>query len=214
MVNLYASHVRRMLLPPGVPAALESGAQSDTQAHRAKTDTALATVLSTATFAAAAFHWAPHPWAAAVLAPLLVLVTVVDLEHQLILDETVLAGIVTGTILSITGYSVPVASAFGGLLLNAGLMVLVAMASPGSMGGGDVKFTAVTGVFLGPWFGLLSLFFGFILAAVAGMALLVTRRKRRRDAIPFGPFLAGGTYIAAVWGPVILRLYISLALKK
>ncbi len=206
LVDLYAARVRRML---------SAGRAGTTSATAAITATSAAmTALATGALAAMAWRWSPHPWSAALLVPLLVLVTVVDIEHQLILDGSVLTGLVTGLALSVAGLSVSVPSAIFGLILGSAIMVVVAMASPGSMGGGDVKFSAVMGAFLGPGFGLLALFVGFILAALAGLALLITRRKGRKDSIPFGPFLAGGTYIAAVWGPVILSQYLSLLLKK
>jgi leader peptidase (prepilin peptidase)/N-methyltransferase len=51
------------------------------------------------------------------------------------------------------------------------------------------------------------LFLGFLAGAVAGSALLVSRKRGRKDALPFAPFLVLGTLIAVVWGSPILAWY-------
>ena len=203
LVDLYARRVRQMLWRDQSPDKVPPG----------KAPPAAFVILWTGVLTVAAFTWAPRPWAAVDLTPLLVLVAVVDLEHHLILDETILTGVITGLALATAGLSMTLWSAIGGLLLIGGLMLVVGILGRGGMGGGDVKFGAVIGVFAGPWLGLLALFFGFILAALAGVGLLLSRRKGRKDAIPFGPFLAAGTFLAVVWGMVILQAYTHLVLK-
>jgi len=44
----------------------------------------------------------------------------------------------------------------------------------------------------------------------AAVVLLITRRKGRRDGIPFGPFLAIGGYVAFVAGTQLWQLYWGL----
>ncbi|MDR7408248.1 MAG: hypothetical protein QN142_02710 [Armatimonadota bacterium] len=43
-----------------------------------------------------------------------------------------------------------------------------------------------------------------------GLGLLGTGRKRRKDAIPFGPFLAAGGFAGAEWGRQVLTWYLGL----
>jgi leader peptidase (prepilin peptidase)/N-methyltransferase len=80
------------------------------------------------------------------------------------------------------------------------------------MGFGDVKLAALLGLYLG-WITLghvpLGLFVGFALGAVIGIGLMLTRRKSRRDPIPFGPFLAAGAIIAILAGNPILDWYLG-----
>ena len=57
---------------------------------------------------------------------------------------------------------------------------------------------------------VVALFLGFLAGGVAGVLLLVTGRKKRRDKIPFGPFLSLGAAVTALWGPAILDWYLSL----
>jgi leader peptidase (prepilin peptidase)/N-methyltransferase len=88
--------------------------------------------------------------------------------------------------------------------LLAGLAALVAFAllhviNPSGMGLGDVKLAAPMGALLGwlSWSSLMvGLFLGFALAAIVGVALLATGRAGRKSAIPFGPFMLAGAWIA------------------
>ncbi len=61
-----------------------------------------------------------------------------------------------------------------------------------AMGGGDIKLMAAVGA----WSGALGAFdcmvIGSFIGAVYGIALLVRKKARRRDPIPFGPFLSAG----------------------
>jgi leader peptidase (prepilin peptidase) / N-methyltransferase len=91
-----------------------------------------------------------------------------------------------------------------------GVLLLIHVAMPRGMGFGDVRLAGVIGVMLG-WLGLrylvLGLFLAFLLAAVIGIVLIATRLRTRKDAVPFGPFLALGAVLAALWGHAILRAY-------
>jgi leader peptidase (prepilin peptidase)/N-methyltransferase len=78
------------------------------------------------------------------------------------------------------------------------------------MGFGDVRLAGVIG-FMAGWLGFsyvaLALFLAFLLASVIGIVLMVARLKSRRDAVPFGPFMAAGAVLAVLWGPAILDAY-------
>jgi leader peptidase (prepilin peptidase) / N-methyltransferase len=81
--------------------------------------------------------------------------------------------------------------------------LLIGVARPGQLGGGDIKVAGLAGLALG-WFGWRTLLagaaLGFILAAVASLALLAARRVTLHSAISFGPFLLGGALIAILVG--------------
>ncbi len=97
----------------------------------------------------------------------------------------------------------------GGVAAAVALGVLH-LASPRSMGFGDVKLAFVLGLVLG-WLGwselVLGLFCGFLAGAVVGIALIALRRRGRKDHLPFGPFLAFGTLVVLLWGDVVLQWY-------
>jgi leader peptidase (prepilin peptidase)/N-methyltransferase len=84
------------------------------------------------------------------------------------------------------------------------------IASPRSMGFGDVKLSFTLGLFLG-WLGwgyvFLGLFLGFLYGAVIGVGLIALRLRTRKDHVPFGPFLAAGTMTAILVGQAFLDAY-------
>ena len=85
----------------------------------------------------------------------------------------------------------------GGLVLAAGYLLL-GLARPGQLGGGDIKLAGLAGLVLG-WLGwravLTGAAAGFVLAGLASLALLAARRVTLRGAISFGPFLLGGALL-------------------
>ena len=65
------------------------------------------------------------------------------------------------------------------------------------MGGGDIKLMGMMGAFLGWDAGLLALFVGALLGSVVGIVRIASGKQKRRDPMPFGPFLAVGGLISA-----------------
>lgn len=80
------------------------------------------------------------------------------------------------------------------LLLAAGLCRAV---SPRAVGMGDVKLLAVMGLCLGMELVWPALFFSFVVVFCVCVVLLIIRRAKRTDSIPFAPFLLAGTVLAA-----------------
>ena len=54
---------------------------------------------------------------------------------------------------------------------------------------------------------MVAVWIAFMLGGITATVLLITRRRRRRDGIPFGPFLAVGGYVAFVAGTQLWQLY-------
>lgn len=79
-----------------------------------------------------------------------------------------------------------------------------------AMGGGDIKLVFAMGLLLGLKGLAVALLVAFNTAAVVGVTLIVTGRKRRRDHIPFGPFLVAGTIVAFLWGQDIVTWYLRI----
>jgi leader peptidase (prepilin peptidase)/N-methyltransferase len=80
------------------------------------------------------------------------------------------------------------------------------------MGGGDIKLIAMLGAFLGWHAVLVTIFLAAVLGAGVGFTLILLRRRRRQEPLPFGPFLALGALLAMVWGDTILTWYASHSL--
>lgn len=151
------------------------------------------------------------------LTALLVAVAAVDLEHQIIPNRLVLAGLLwsaawRGLAAVFPGSGGPgwADGVLGAAVLLA-LMGVIAAASRGGMGGGDVKFSAVMGMALGWRLGLLALMLAFVAGGGAGLALMALGRKGRRDHMAFGPFLAAATWAVLLWGDALLAALVGRA---
>ena len=101
-----------------------------------------------------------------------------------------------------------------GCLVAGGLFFLVAWVSHlalgrTGLGGGDIKLAGLIGAALGPSGGLVGAFVGIVLGGVVAVALLVSGRRRFGEYLPFGPFLAAGGLVAAVWGRPLLEWYLG-----
>jgi leader peptidase (prepilin peptidase) / N-methyltransferase len=88
----------------------------------------------------------------------------------------------------------------GGLVLGAANQLL-GLANAGQLGGGDIKLAGLVGLALG-WLGwrplITGAFLGFVLAAIAGLALLATRKSSLRSKISFGPYVLFGALLAVL----------------
>ena len=147
--------------------------------------------------------------AALVFSAFMVAITFIDLDHQIILDGmlALLAG--AGLILQLWTGAVGWVNMLIGVAVGGGLLLFLAVISRGGMGGGDVKFAAALGFWLG-WPGiLLGLFIGFISGGVISLLLLVAGIRGRKDFIPFGPFIALGAWITLLYGRKILDWYLG-----
>lgn len=165
----------------------------------------------------------------------LVVVTFIDLEHQIIPHAITLPAIPLGLLMSLLFHSPPFGEALVGAFAGAGLLYLVAvygevLLRKESMGGGDVNLIAAIGAFLGWKKMLLALFLGAVFGSVIGLILLGVRGSGFRGQgspscpqpptpnpqppgdtrIPFGPFLAGGAAVALFFGESLIRWYLSL----
>ncbi len=87
------------------------------------------------------------------------------------------------------------------------LFFLMNLVSPRILGFGDVRLALLLGVGLG-WFGwryaVLGFFAGNFIGAVIGVTLIVTKKMRRDQPVPYGVFLALGAAVAIFAGPAFL----------
>jgi leader peptidase (prepilin peptidase)/N-methyltransferase len=137
----------------------------------------------------------------------LVAIAGIDLERQIIPDRITLPGITVGFLTSFLGTRVSWLNSLLGILVGGAILFTVIMLSRGGMGGGDMKLSAMMGAFLGYKLALLALFLAVILGGFVALALLSTGLRRRKDPIPFGPFLAVAGAVAILWGGTILSWY-------
>jgi len=82
-----------------------------------------------------------------------------------------------------------------GLLTGGGLFLLVYLINRKSLGGGDVKFMAAVGLYLGFANTLPAILYGTVLAALFGLVLLLLKKIRSKDTMPLAPFMFVGIMI-------------------
>ena len=162
------------------------------------------------------FGLSPQAFAALFLVWVLIALTVIDLDHQLLPDNLTLPLLWSGLLVNSFGVFVDLPSAvFGAVAGYLSLWLIfhafkLATGKEG-MGYGDFKLFAAAGAWLG-WqvLPLIILLASFVGAAI-GIAVIVFRGRDRRLPIPFGPFLCGGMVIALFWGDALVRLYLQFA---
>lgn len=145
---------------------------------------------------------------------LLVALTWIDLDHQLLPDVITLPGTLVGVAASLL---IPNGAwnAIGGMALGAGVLWLLAWAywtlrKVEGMGGGDIKLAAMFGAVLGWQLTLLTLFVAAFAGTVWGGALMLRRRGNGMTALPFGTLLAPAAMIAFLWGDVWINWYLGV----
>jgi len=156
----------------------------------------------------------------------LIVATFVDIAHRIIPDQISIGGIVVGLLFSLlksylqpTAYELrPIWDSLIGVIAGGGIIYLTAflfdlvyfkMLKKGpvdgettSMGGGDVKFLAMIGAFLGWKAAILTFFLAPFFAAVIGVINLITKKEHT---IPYGPFLSLAAVACMFWTSQILR---------
>jgi leader peptidase (prepilin peptidase) / N-methyltransferase len=132
----------------------------------------------------------------AVLCPVLVLLAAIDLRHRVLPNVIVFPSI--ATVLLIVAATNPhgfLEHLWAGLALG-GFLLIFALVFPAGLGMGDAKVGFLLGFALG-WrtvSAMMIAFFGLFLAAL----WIISRQglNARRQALPFGPFLAFGAIVA------------------
>lgn len=146
---------------------------------------------------------------ALIFASFLIVITFIDLDHQLILDKVLIWMAGAGVIINLW-IGTPMPGALNMLLAAAvggGVLLLIAVLTRGGMGGGDIKFMAVLGLWLGWPYIIMVLLLSFVIGGVAGLLLIVFKLRGRKDFIPFGPFIAIAALITLLYGLDIIFWY-------
>jgi len=108
------------------------------------------------------------------------------------------------------GTVTPLSMLIGGVAL-AGFFLIQFVLSKGKwVGGGDIRLGAFMGVLLGWKLGLFALIAAYIIGSLISITLLIQKKVSRKTAVPFGPFLVTGVYVAIFFGETIVTWYTNL----
>jgi leader peptidase (prepilin peptidase)/N-methyltransferase len=168
-------------------------------------------LLTAGLFALAAYRFGPTTELvpALLLLATLIVITGIDLDHQLIPDVITLPGVAAGAALSIAIHPDHWLDIVLGIAVGGGLFFVIILASGGGMGGGDMKLGAMLGAFLGWKLVLLAILLAVFAGGAVAITLLMSGSKGRKDPVPFGPFLALGAVLSLLWGNGLLAWYLG-----
>jgi len=102
-------------------------------------------------------------------------------------------------------------SIFAGLLIGGFFLALIIITKGKGMGGGDVKVGALIGLVLGFSQGILAIMLAFMTGAAFSILLILAKKKKIGENIPFGPFLVLGSLIALFLGNNLISWYLSFS---
>jgi Flp pilus assembly protein protease CpaA len=130
-----------------------------------------------------------------------------DLKHRLILNLITYPSVLAAVVLSAWSPGLTVTSAIIGAVGVAAFFFIQNLVSRGSIGLGDAKLGGLVGAVTGA--GPTAAHLGAVYAVVAGvfiggaaaLVLLITRVRKLKDPIPYGPFLCAGAALILYLGP-------------
>lgn len=145
-------------------------------------------------------------------ASILIVIGMIDYKTQYVYTSTTIFGSITAIIFLVIEHLLSKQNwttyLFGGIIgfLIIGLIVFITK----GMGEGDIEIAVVCGLFLGVKGILLTLFLGIVLGGITGIIIMALKLKNLKDKIAFGPFLAIGAIVSALFGTEIINIYLHL----
>lgn len=146
----------------------------------------------------------------------LIVLSGIDFDHQLLPDDITLPVLWLGLLLSLFNiFSDPVSSITGAiagyLFLWTIYQLFKLFTGKEGMGYGDFKLLALFGAWLGWQYLPLIILLSSLVGAIVGTAMIIFVQRDKNIPIPFGPYLAIAGWIALLWGDQINTLYLSSA---
>lgn len=160
-------------------------------------------------FVATHFGLDTKGWLALLFTWIIITITVIDIEHQLILDILSLPLLWLGLIINTQSYFAPPVDAIWGAVAGYGLLwglfyLFKFLTGKEGMGFGDFKLLAA----LGAWFGINAIPQIILIASfsslVVALSLNLFRKRNLQEPVAFGPFLAIGGLCTLLWGDVFI----------
>jgi leader peptidase (prepilin peptidase)/N-methyltransferase len=135
----------------------------------------------------------------------LIVLTMIDLDRQLLPDDITLPLLWLGLIINSQGLLTTLENAVWGaiagyLILWSVYWIFKLLTGKEGMGYGDFKLLSALGAWLG-WQALPQIILlSSLVGAVVGISMIVLKGRDKNIPIPFGPYLASAGFIALLWG--------------
>jgi leader peptidase (prepilin peptidase) / N-methyltransferase len=161
-----------------------------------------------------AFHYGFSPALLAALAItwLLIALTFIDIDTQLLPDQLTFLGLWAGLLLSTQAVFVPPVDAIFGAVL--GYLILWTLywgfkllTRKEGMGYGDFKLMAMAGAWVGWQYLPIVIFIASFTGTLWGLYAMFKRGSHKDHPLPFGPFIALGLWLTLLYGETIVSHY-------
>lgn len=166
-------------------------------------------------FLAVAMHFGPNLQllAALGLTAILITLTVIDFDHQLLPDDLTMILLWSGLFISLFFiFTDPVSAIIGAMAGYLSLWIVYQLfrllTGKEGMGYGDFKLLAALGAWLGWQMLPLIILLSSLVGAVIGLIMIGLKRHKSSQPMPFGPFIALAGWIAMMWGDQIIDTYL------
>ena len=160
---------------------------------------------------------------AAIIGAFLMAISIIDMEHGIILKNMLLSAMVVALALAPFWPSLSMERPFfatsgamgsvgNSLVAGAGAYLffsVILLVYPKGMGTGDAKLAGVLGLFVGFPEVLVAVWLAVVGGGLIAITLLALRRRGRKSSLPFGPFLAAGAMAALLVGPELVDWYLG-----
>lgn len=141
----------------------------------------------------------------------LIVIFIFDGLYKVILPQVVAAGALVGLAANIFDLHYSPMSMLWGIVFAVGLFGGQFVISKGRwIGGGDIYLGAMMGIWLGWPNIVVAIFLAYILGAIVAIGLIIFKKKSWQTEIPFGTFLAVGTFFALYHGAQVIKWYWGL----
>ncbi|AXI09696.1 prepilin peptidase [Oceanobacillus zhaokaii] len=147
---------------------------------------------------------------ALLLVSMLMIILVSDVTYMVIQNKVLLFFLPLLIITRLIQPLDPWWSPIVGAIVIALILAIIILVSRGGMGAGDMKLFAVLGVVLGVEKVLLAFFLSCLLGAIIGMLLMVFKIIKRKQPVPFGPYIVLAALIAYFYGDLLIDWYLGL----
>jgi len=146
---------------------------------------------------------------AILLNSMLMIIFVSDLKYMIIPNKVLLSFLPPFILLRMIEPLTSWLSSVIGSLVGLFLIGFIILVSGGGMGAGDMKLFGVIGIVLGTKKILLTFFIACALGTIIGSLLFLFKKIKRKQPIPFGPYIVVATIISYFYGDDLLNWYFN-----
>ncbi|WP_368652333.1 A24 family peptidase [Ornithinibacillus sp. 4-3] len=141
---------------------------------------------------------------------LLIIILVTDLSYMIIPNNILLFFLPLFLFLRMMLPIEPWYDIFLGSLVGFLMLAFLILLSKGAIGGGDMKLFAVLGILLGTKKIILTFILASLFGALIGILLIALNRLKRKEAIPFAPFIGLGAIISYFYEQELVAFYLTM----